>query len=177
MSNDRIALLISFVAMLMYASSYLFKKSTYLIFQGLGGLSLVFSYLFLGEYFAMISLFHGLSRTITYFCFEKKDKTIPAWIVVINCVVLFLNYVVVNICILKTANITDILLVISFCLYAIVFSFRNLQTVRYAITIPLALTVLYNILINAPIFTVISYSFELVVAIATIIYYANPNRR
>ena len=118
-----------------------------------------------------------LSRTITYFCFEKKDKTIPAWIVVINCVVLFLNYVVVNICILKTANITDILLAISFCLYAIVFSFRNLQTVRYAITIPLALTVLYNILINAPIFTVISYSFELVVAIATIIYYANPNRR
>ena len=178
MTNDRIALLISFVAMLMYASSYLFrKKSTYLVFQGLGGLSLVFSYLFMGEYFAMISLFLGLSRTITYFCFEKNDKAIPVWIVVANCIVLFLNYVVVNICILKTANLVDILLVISFCLYAIVFSFRNLQKVRYAITIPLALTVLYNILINAPIFTVVSYSFELVVAIATIIYYANPNRR
>ena len=178
MLNDKIALLISFVAMLMYASSYLFKKkSTYLIFQGLGALSLVFSYLFMGEYFAMISLFIGMSRTITYFWFEKKDKAIPVWIVFVNCIVLVLNYAVVNICILKNADLVDILLVISFCLYAIVFSFRDLQRVRHAITIPLALTVLYNILISAPIFTVISYAFELAVAITTIIYYSDPSRR
>lgn len=178
MSNDKIALIISFVAMLMYGSSYLFKKkSTYLMFQGFGGLSLVFSYLFMGNYFAMISLFIGLSRTVIYFLFEKKDKAIPFWIVVVNCIALFLNYVVVNVFILNSANFVDILLVISFCLYAVVFSFRNLQRVRYTITIPLALTVLYNILINAPIFTVISYSFELAVAIATIIYYSMPSKR
>lgn len=178
MTNDKVALLISFVAMLMYCSSYLFKKkSTYLMFQGLGGLSLVFSYLFMGEYFAMISLFLGLSRTITYFLFENKDRTVPVWIVVANCIALFLNYVVVNIFILNSANFVDILLVISFCLYAVVFSFRNLQRVRYTVTIPLALSVLYNILINAPIFTVISYSFELAVAIATIIYYSMPSKR
>lgn len=178
MTNDKIALLISFIAMLMYGSSYFFKKkSTYLMLQGFGGLSLVFSYLFMGEYFAMISLFLGLSRTITYFLFEKNDKSIPAWIVVANCAALFLNYLIVNVFILKTANLVDIILVISFCLYAIVFSFRNLQRVRYTITIPLALTVLYNILINAPIFTVISYSFELAVAIVTIIYYSKPSRR
>ena len=178
MSNDKIALLISFIAMLMYASSYLFKKkSTYLIFQGLGGFSLVFSYLFMGEYFAMISLFLGLTRTITYFCFEKKDMAIPVWIVVANCIALCLNYVVVNVFILNSANFVDILLVISFCLYAIVFSFRNLQRVRYTVTIPLAVTVLYNILINAPIFTVISYSFELAVAIGSIIYYSMPSKR
>ncbi|MBQ3528920.1 MAG: YgjV family protein [Oscillospiraceae bacterium] len=178
MSNDRIALLISFVAMLMYASSYLFrKKSTYLVFQGLGGLSLVFSYLFMGEYFAMISLFLGLSRTITYFCFEKNDKSIPVWIVITNCAVLFLNYLIVNVIVFKTANWVDIILVITYCLYAIVFSFRNLQIVRYTITIPLALSVLYNVLIHAPIFTVISFSFELAVAIATIIYYSNPSRQ
>lgn len=177
MINDKIALLISFVAMLMYASSYVFKKkSTYLLFQGFGCISLVFSYLFMGEYFAMISLLLGLSRTIIYFIFEKKDRAIPAWIVVLNCVVLFLNYLIVNVLILKSANFADILLVISFCLYAIVFSFRNLQRVRYTITIPLALTVLYNILIAAPIFTVISYCFELLVAIITIIYYSLPRK-
>ena len=178
MSNDNIALIISFVAMLMYASSYLFKKkSTYLMFQGFGGLSLVFSYLFMGEYFAMISLFLGLSRTITYFMFEKKDKKVPIWVVVANCVALSLNYIVVNIIVLHSANFVDILLVISFCLYAVVFSFRNLQVVRYTVTIPLALSVLYNILINAPIFTVISYSFELTVAIGTIIYYSKPSKQ
>ena len=178
MINDKIALIISFIAMLMYGSSYFFKKkSTYLVFQGLGGLSLVFSYLFMGEYFAMISLFLGLSRTITYFCFEKNDKVVPVWIVVANCAALFLNYLIVNVFILNTANFVDVILVVSFCLYAIVFSFRNLQRVRYTITIPLALTVLYNILINAPIFTIISYSFELSVAIVTIIYYSKPSRR
>ena len=178
MPNDKIALLISFIAMLMYGSSYFFKnKSTYLMFQGFGGLSLVFSYLFMGEYFAMISLFLGLSRTITYFLFEKKDVSIPIWVVVANCMVLVLNYIVVNVLILKSANFVDILLVISFCLYAVVFSFRNLQMVRYTVTIPLALTVIYNILINAPIFTVISYSFELTVAIVTIIYYSMPSNQ
>jgi hypothetical protein len=178
MTNEKIALLISFIAMLMYCSSYFFKKkSTYLMFQGFGGLSLVFSYLFMGEYFAMISLFLGLTRTITYFCFERNDESIPVWIVIANCTALFLNYLIVNVVVFKTANLVDIILVITYCLYAIVFSFRNLQIVRYTITIPLALSVLYNILIHAPIFTVISFSFELTVAIVTIIYYSKPSRR
>lgn len=173
MLNEKLSLLISFIAMCMYSSSYFFKKkSIYLIFQGLGGLSLVFSYLFMGEYFAMVSLFLGLIRTGTYFWYEKKDMRIPKWIVGVNCAAPLANYIFVNVFILGSANLADIILVISFCLYAIVMSIRNLNVVRYTITIPLALSVAYNVIIHAPIFTVISYSIELTVAIFTIILYA-----
>ncbi len=178
MLNMRLSLIISFVAMCMYSSSYFFKnKGIYLIFQGLGGFSLIFSYLFMGEYFAMISLFLGLIRTCTYFFFEKKNKNVPVWVVVANCIVLAFNYVVVNIFILNSANFADVLLVISFCLYAIVLSLRNLEIVRYTITIPLALSIAYNIIINAPIFTVISYSIELTVAIFTIILFSLSKKK
>ncbi len=178
MTGDQISLIISFISMLLYASSYLFRrKSTYLIFQGLGGFLLMFSYLFIGNYFAMISMFLWIFRTASYFWFEIKDRPVPVWFVVANCIVLILNYIVVNMLILHTASFVDIIFLITSCLYAIVFSFRNLQMVRYTITVPLALTVVYNVLINAPIFTVISFSFELLVAIATIIYFSRPNNR
>lgn len=45
MNSSIFAVLFSFLALLMYYGSYLFKKkSTYLMFQGFGGLSLAVSY-------------------------------------------------------------------------------------------------------------------------------------
>ena len=70
MPNDKIALGVSFVAMALIVSSYFYRKKVYfLLFQALGTVFLVLSYLFSAEYFAMIGLSVGLCRTVTYFMF------------------------------------------------------------------------------------------------------------
>ncbi len=172
MNNSPLSIAFSFLALLMYSGSYLFKKkSVYLIFQGLGGLSLVFSYFFASNFFAMISLFIGLLRTTVYFLFECKNRKVPVYIVVILCVATLGNYYVLNFIFGQESNPLDLILALAFVLYAIIFSIRNLQLVRITIIVPLSLTILYNVLINAPIFTPISYSVELIVTVITLIYY------
>ena len=165
MNNSAISLFLSFLALIMFSGSY------YLFFQGLGGLCLVFSYLFISEFFPMISLFIGLVRTATYYAYEKNDRRVPVYVVVSICMATIINYVFVNIVILQTQKPVDFILVISFCLYAVIFSIRKLEIVRYTVIIPHVLTIIYNILIHAPIFTAISYSIELTITIISIMYF------
>lgn len=181
MYSSEISLIISFIALMSFSASYFFKKkSYYLILQGLGGLCLVFSYFFISAFFPMISLFIGLVRTATYYAYEKKSRSVPPYVVASICFATIINYVIVNIIILRTQRLVDIILVVSFCLYAIIFSIRKLEIVRYTVIIPHVLTIIYNILIHAPIFTAISYSVELAITIISICYFkfvANHNKK
>ena len=172
MNNSSFSIFFSFLALTMYSTSYFFKrKSTFLVFQGFGGLFLVFSYFFIARFFAMISLFIGLARTFSFYYYEKNDKRVPVWLVILICVAIFTNYFTVNLLIYRRFNILDIFLVVSFCMYAIVFSIRNLMLVRYLVIVPHVLTILYNLLTAAPIFTAISYFIELVISIVSICYF------
>ena len=55
------------------------------------------------------------------------------------------------------------------CMYAITFAMRNIKLMRYVILIPHLSAVLYNLLVNAPISSAISYGIEFVITIVAII--------
>ena len=54
-------------------------------------------------------------------------------------------------------------------MYAVTLAIRNLKVMRYVVLIPHTGAVAYNLLIKAPISSVISYAIELVVTIVAII--------
>ncbi len=170
MPNETVALAVSFVAMALIVSSYFFEKKVYfLLFQALGTVFLVLSYLFSGEYFAMIGLAVGLSRTLTYFFFEKKNKETPIVFVFLFCALTLAAYFTVNLGILKKAKPIDIFYVASLILYAIVFRVKDVELMRYLVLLPTALAVLYNILCSAPVFTTVSYAFEVAAGVYAVI--------
>ena len=170
MPNEKLALAVSFVAMSLIVSSYFYKKKVYfLLFQAIGTVFLVLSYLFSAEYFAMIGLAVGLSRTLTYFLFEKQDKTAPIYFVFLFCALTLASYFTVNLGILKTAKPIDIFYLASLMLYAIVFRMKDVELMRYLVLVPTVLAVMYNVLCAAPVFTTISYAFEVAAGVYAVI--------
>lgn len=170
MTKEQWAFIVSFIAMLLIASSYFVKKkSGFLLFQALGMIFLMTSYLLNGAFFAMIGLGIGLARAVTFYIFERKDKRPSiAWPILFSALSV-IAYVVINLMILKTAVWYDVLYLIGLILYAFVFWIRNLEVMRYTVTIPTALSILYNVVSGAEVFVVISYSFELCANVAAII--------
>ena len=79
------------------------------------------------------------------------------------------SFFVVNTLILKTAKPWDILYLVASCLYAIVFTIRNLTVMRYVVLVPHVLSIAYNLIIHSPIFTAISYTIELLVTVVAIV--------
>ena len=160
----------SLIALGLIVSSYFVsKKILYLIMQGLGIVFLVLSYFFVEEFFAMISLSIGLGRTIVYFIYERKNKKAPVMLAYILSILTIASYFIVNLWILKTAKPLDIIYLVSLCGYAFTFRIRNLKTMMYVVLIPTSLAVIYNLAILAPIFSILSYSFELIANIVAII--------
>ena len=162
MYNYTVSTIIGFVAMACAMSSYFLKnKSLFLFAQGGAILFLALSCLFIEEYYAMISYTIGILRIITYYIFERKNKSTP-FIVVVAFVLLFLiSYFVTNVIILKTFKPLDIILMCANIIFTFAFSMRNLILMRYVFAIPLVLCIIYYISINATLFVIISYSFEL----------------
>ncbi len=157
-----LSLAISFVALALVSFSYLVKKKRYYLFlQALACLCLVFSYFFVTEFFAMVSIFVGLLRTLIYYAYEKNDKHAPPLVVAAICFVTVSVYFIINVGVLSTWRPLDVLYVLSLCMYAIVFSVRNLYLMKWLVIIPHVLAILYNVMIFAPPFTVLSYSAEL----------------
>ena len=157
-----LSLAISFVALALVSFSYLVKKKRYYLFlQALACLCLVFSYFFVTEFFAMVSIFVGLLRTLIYYAYEKNDKHAPPLVVAAICFVTVSVYFIINVGVLSTWRPLDVLYVLSLCMYAIVFSIRNLYLMKWLVIIPHVLAILYNVMIFAPPFTVLSYSAEL----------------
>ena len=164
--------IVGFVAMALIIASYFVRnKSGFLLFQSLGIVFLMASYLLEGLYFAMIGLGVGLQRVLVYFIYEKNNQQAPIlWAFVFAGLTLAV-YFIVNIWVLRSARIEDIVYLIALMLYAFVFRVRNLELMRYTATIPTALSILYNVLCRATDFVVISYLFELCANIVAILKY------
>ncbi len=172
MSEKEWALICSFIAMLLIASSYFFKsKGMFLLMQGLGIVGLMASYLLNGQYFAMIGLGVGLVRCIVFFLYEKKGRETPLLWCILFSVLSVGAYLVVNLWILQTANPEDIIYLICLILYVFIFRVRSIKFVRYASLAPTTLSMVYNVLARSPIFAVISYSFELAAGLVSILKY------
>ena len=173
MYNETISTIIGFVAMLFAMSSYFVKKkSIFLVAQAGAILSLAFSCLFIEQYYAVVSYTIGIIRVGIFYLFEKKDKNVPNWLIAFFVILYLAFYVIVNVIILETFNKLDIVLVIANMFFTVAFSIRNLTLLRYIFLVPLAMCVIYFILLpGGSLFVIISYSFELLANLTAICYY------
>lgn len=164
------AFIVSFIAMVFVASSYFFqKKSLYLFCQAVGIVGITLSYFFTKEFFAMIGLGVGLVRTLIFYAYEKREKTAPVWTAALFALLSLAGYFIVNAGVLKSAKPEDLLCLAALALYAFVFRIRDMKTVRVLALIPIALSVIYNLLANSTVFIVISYLFEFGASLTAII--------
>ena len=166
------SLIVSFIAMALIVTSYFLKnKSGFLLFQSLGICFLMASYLFDQLYFAMIGLGIGLARSLVFFAYEKRNKNASIiWSFFFSGLTIAV-YFIVNIGILHKARIEDIVYLVGLVFYAFVFRIRKLELMRYMVTIPTALSILYNVLCKATPFVIISYTFELAANVVAILKY------
>lgn len=172
MYNYPLALIASFIAMgFVVASYFVKKKSLYLLFQSLCIAFLVISYFFTVQFFAMIGLGVGLVRVLVFFVYEYKDKRAPLWISCVLAIVTVVAYIIVNLVILKTEQLLDILCVAALVLYAFIFRIRNLKIIRFTMLIPTVLSILFNLLTHAALFATLTYVFELVANLGSIYKY------
>ena len=164
------AFVVSFIAMVFVASSYFFqKKSLYLFCQAVGIVGITLSYFFTKEFFAMIGLGVGLVRTLTFYAYERREKTAPVWIAGLFALLSLVAYLLVNVGVLHDAKPVDLLCVAALALYAFIFRIRDMKTVRGLALIPITLSVIYNLLARSTVFIVISYLFELGASITAMI--------
>lgn len=170
MYNETVSTIIGFVAMIFAMSSYFVKKkSIFLVAQAGAILSLAFSCLFILQYYAMVSYAIGLIRVGVFYLFEKSDKSVPRWLIALFVGLYLAFYFIVNVGILHQFNKLDIMLVIANVFFTVAFSIRNLTLLRYVFLVPLALCVVYFVLLpGGSAFVIISYSFELLANIVAI---------
>ena len=172
MTPEQWSLVASFAAMAWIVSSYfLNSKGKYLLFQSIGIVFLMASYCLDGLYFPMIGLAIGLFRAVIFYAYEKGNKEAPLFWPFVIAALSVGAYFIVNVGVLKTQNPYDILYLIGLVLYAFAFRIRNLEVFRYVVTIPTALSLLYNVLSGAAIFASLSYGFELCANVVAILKY------
>jgi len=166
-----LSFVMSTIALALYCGSYFFdNKKKYLILQLTGNVFLSFSYFFMGAYFTMVSVAVGIGRGLICYTYEKNNKKVPPYIIVGLCFVTVLSYIIINYVILSGASSPwDILYMVASCMYAITFAMRNIKLMRYVILIPHLSAVSYNLLVNAPISSAISYGIEFIITIVAII--------
>lgn len=178
MNDFVISTVASFIALVLYSLSYFFKsKRHYLVLQGSGNVCLAISFLLLGEYFTMVSVVIGILRAVVCYYYEARNRRVPIWAIVTLCSMIIASFFVVNTLILKTAKPWDILYLVASCLYAVVFTIRNLTVMRYVVLVPHVLSIAYNLIIQSPIFTAISYTIELLVTVVAIIKFRLQDKR
>ena len=175
-----LSFVMSTVALCLYSLSYFFNsKRNYLISQLCGNAFLSLSYLLIGSYFTMVAVIIGIARGLICYVYEKKDKKVPIYCIVGLCLATVLSYILINYVVLQSqASVWDFLYLFASCMYAVSFAIRNLRVMRYVVLIPHTSAVAYNLLINAPISSAISYGIELVVTVVAIVKYeVNANGR
>ena len=172
MTREEWAFFVSLIVMLVMCSSYFFKrKSVYLSMQGSGIFLLMIAYLLEKQYFAMAGLAIGLIRSAVYLLYECKDKPAPLWWPILFTGAGIACYCIINLWVLDDIKPYDIIYLVGLVAYAFTFRERNLNLVRYLVLFPTALSILYNVLIDAAPFVWISYTFELCANILAIIKY------
>lgn len=179
MYNYPLALVASFIAMAISATSYfLKKKSLYLLFQFLCIIFLFVSYFFTTQFFAMIGMAIGATRTLVYFLYERKNLNAPLWVPFVISAASLISYVVVNLMILKTANPFDILCLIGLIGYAFTFRIRDLKAFRLWVLLPTVSSILFNTLSGAAFFASISYVLDLFADVIAIYqYHIRPQKK
>ena len=169
---SELSFILSTIALALYSLSYFFNnKRNYLFLQLMGNVFLSMSYMLIGSYFTMVSVAIGIARGSICYFYEKKDKKVPTVVIVGLCLATILSYIIINYVILSQASMWDFLYLFASCMYAITFAMRNIRVMRYTVLIPHSCAVAYNLLINAPISSAISYAIELGVTVAAIIKY------
>ncbi len=170
---EELSLVMSTIALALFSLSYFFNnKRNYLILQLSGNVFLSFSYMLIGSYFTMVALLIGIARGVICYVYEKKDKRVPIYCIIGLCFASILSYVIINYVVLKSqASVWDSLYLFSSCMYAVTFAIRNIRLMRYVVLLPHASAVAYNLLINAPISSAISYGIELIVTVVAIFKY------
>ena len=178
MYDSELGLLLSFIAMIFVMISYFVKnKKMYLVFQALCIVFLALSYLVIGQFFTMVGLIIALIRALVFFCYERLDKPAPIWIAFVISLAIFIAYAILNLIVQKNASSLDIIVLIAGVMYAFIFRIRDLKIVRFTMLAPTFLSFLYNILIEAPIFLILSYGFEGLANIVSIFrYHVFPKR-
>ena len=168
-----LSFVMSTIALILYSSSYFFNnKRNYLILQLSGNIFLSCSYLLIGSYFTMVALMLGIARGLICYVYEKKDKRVPIYYIIGLCLATVLSYIVINYVVLRSqASAWDVLYLFAACMYAVTFAIRNIRVMRFLVLIPHISSVAYNLLINAPISSAISYGIELTVTVVAIIKY------
>ncbi len=169
----------SAIALILYSFSYFFNnKRNYLIFQLVGNVFLSLSYLMMGGYFTMVSVGIGIGRGLICYTYEKQDKKVPFYMIFALCFVTVLSYIIINYVVLcGVASPWDILYMIASCMYAITFAIRDIKLMRYLVLIPHSCAIAYNLLVNAPIFSAVSYFIELVITVVAIIKFNNQGKK
>lgn len=170
MDNRVLALIASFLGMAFVITSYFVKKKEhYLLFQFLCIVFLIISYFFTVQFFAMAGLVIGLGRTLTFFLYEKKEKKAPLFWPFLFSVLSLASYFIINLWILGTAQPIDILFLVGLIAYAFIFRIRSLRTVRFLMLLPTTLSLLFNLFSNAALFATLSYTFELLANVVSIL--------
>ena len=160
----------SIAALILYSASYFFNnKKTYLILQLTGNAFLSLSYLMIGAYFTMVSVAIGIVRGLICFYYEKNDRSVPVAAIAGLCSATVLSYVLINYVILSQASVWDVVYLVASCMYAVTFSIRNIRVMRYVTLIPHSCAVAYNLLVEAPLSSAISYGIELTVTVVAIV--------
>lgn len=174
-----VSFILSTIALILYCASYFFdSKKKYLILQLTGNVFLSFSYFFMGAYFTMVSVAIGIGRGLICYTYEKNDKKVPLYIIAGLCFVTVLSYIVINYVILfGEASPWDILYMVAACMYAVTFAMRNIKLMRYVILIPHISAVAYNLLVNAPISSAVSYGIEFTITVVAIIKFHIQEKR
>jgi len=170
--NQALALIASFIAMLLVVLSYFTrKKERFLLFQSLCIVFLIVSYFFTAQFFAMVGLAIGLMRALVFFAYEKRGKLAPLYLCFLLSGMTLASYFIVNFVILGTSDPLDVLCLAGLVCYAFIFRVRNLTLVRFLMLIPTALSVLFNLLTDAALFAMLAYAFELGANIVSILRY------
>ena len=179
MYNYPLSLMASFIAMAFsFVSYFLKKKSLYLLFQILCIVFLLISYFFTVQFFAMVGMAIGATRTLVYFLYERKNLNAPLWVPFVISAASLISYVVVNLIVLKSANPFDILCVAGLIGYAFTFRIRDLRAFRFWVLVPTVFSILYNTLSGAALFASLSYTLDLIADVVAIYkYHIRPQKK
>ena len=178
MIEDILAQIVSFFALVWIAASYFVSKKNYLLFQAIGMVCLILSYLFKSNFFAMIGVSLGLLRALIFYLYEKREKEAPLILSFIFASLVICAYFVVNVGIQKTGKYEDIIYVTSLAFYAFTFRILDRKQLLYTTLIPTSLALIYNLICYTTVFVVFTYAFELGANIIAIFkFYADKRKK
>lgn len=152
-------------------SYFTYQKSFYFFYQSICIVFLSLSYFFSGNYFAMAGLALALVRTVVFYFYEKLKKVVPIYFCLTFSLLTCACYFLINIKLLKTAKLLDLLFLIALILIIFIYRCKKTERLRLLLIIPTTLNVLYNIFDGSPLFSTLTYLFEFFANLLAILNY------